>query len=282
MRPSSTRLRFGGAIAATSLTVLVGLGGTAFAEAGGQGDEHRNERAGAADGTTDLTEDTDTNDGTPDDVVDGGDNAHPSGNDRSVEPGGSGNQGDAASEPDGNGHGPERDAGGVDQPNGPGGIDLADQDGNNGCGNDDDFEDDNEGLCGGRPDTVPETPPVDVDVDVVVDAGTVTPGVVLGSQLQNETPVAPAQVLGVAVERPAAAAAVDNAAIAATPAPVATAAVTPAPAAATTEVLGATAVRSGALARTGLGTGTMVLVALGLLLVGFAMVRRPKGVHFSA
>ncbi|HYP24319.1 MAG TPA: hypothetical protein VEV43_12160, partial [Actinomycetota bacterium] len=30
-------------------------------------------------------------------------------------------------------------------------VDKADQDGNNGCGNDDDFEDDNEGWCGRKP-----------------------------------------------------------------------------------------------------------------------------------
>lgn len=31
-------------------------------------------------------------------------------------------------------------------------MDLLDQDGNNGCGNDDDFEDDNNGNCGGKAD----------------------------------------------------------------------------------------------------------------------------------
>ena len=91
-----------------------------------------------------FTEDTDTNDGgTPNNVVDDGDNQHPSGRDRSVEPGGSGNQGNSPSDPDGDSNG------GPDKPNGPGGVDLADQDGNNGCGNDDDFEDDNNGNCGG-------------------------------------------------------------------------------------------------------------------------------------
>ena len=94
------------------------------------------------------TEDTDTNDGgTPNNVVDDGDNAHPSGKDRSVENGGSGNQGWAQSDPDDDGRGPDRTNGGADKPDGPGGDDLADQDGNNGCGNDDDFEDDNEGWC---------------------------------------------------------------------------------------------------------------------------------------
>ena len=68
-------------------------------------------------------------------------------NDRSVENGGSGNQGNAQSDPDDDGNGPDRSNGGADKPGGPGGDDLADQDGNNGCGNDDDFEDDNEGHC---------------------------------------------------------------------------------------------------------------------------------------
>ena len=100
-----------------------------------------------------FTEDTDTNDGgTPNNVVDDGDNQHPSGRDRSVEPGGSGNQGNSPSDPDGDSNG------GPDKPNGPGGVDLADQDGNNGCGNDDDFEDDNEGWCGRKPErTKPAT-----------------------------------------------------------------------------------------------------------------------------
>jgi len=94
------------------------------------------------------TEDTDANDGgTPNNVVDGGDNRHPSGKDRSVEHGRSGNQGKAASDPDDDGRGPERTNRGADKADGPGGDDLADQDGNNGCGNDDDFEDDNEGRC---------------------------------------------------------------------------------------------------------------------------------------
>ncbi len=68
---------------------------------------------------------------------------HPSGNDRYVENGGSGTQGKAASDPDGMYNY------GVDQEGGDGGLYLIDQDGNNGCGNDQDFEDDNNGRCGG-------------------------------------------------------------------------------------------------------------------------------------
>jgi hypothetical protein len=109
------------------------------------------EKADKADKGSTWTEDNDTNDGgTPNNVADDGDNRHPSGKDRSVEHGGSGNQGKSASDPDG------MKNGGADKPNGPGGIDKADQDGNNGCGNDDDFEDDNNGNCGGKAHVKPE------------------------------------------------------------------------------------------------------------------------------
>ncbi|HYO61975.1 MAG TPA: hypothetical protein VEU29_08780, partial [Actinomycetota bacterium] len=88
---------------------------------------------------------------TPNNQADEGDNAHPSGKDRSVENGGSANQGNSESDPDDDGRGQDRTNGGHDKPNGSGGVDKADQDGNNGCGNDDDFEDDNEGWCGRKP-----------------------------------------------------------------------------------------------------------------------------------
>src|SRR5688572_23933299 len=80
-----------------------------------------------------------------------GPSAHPSGKDRCDEPGGSGTQGRSASDPDDDGRGPDRSNGGADKPGGPGGVNPADQDGNNGCGNDQDFEDDNEGWCGAKP-----------------------------------------------------------------------------------------------------------------------------------
>ena len=86
--------------------------------------------------------------GTPD----AGDNMHPSGNDKSVEPGGSYPQGHSQSDPDGMSNG------GADKPGGSGGIDQGDQDGNNGCGNDDDFEDDNNGLCLGQKKAVEAAP----------------------------------------------------------------------------------------------------------------------------
>jgi hypothetical protein len=105
-----------------------------------------------------VTEDND-NDGQPNtpDPEGDDDNMHPSGNDKSAESGGSGNQGKSGSTPDQNGKGPERDHEGTDKPSGSGGVDKLDQDGNNGCGNDDDFEDDNEGNCGGK--TKPAKPP---------------------------------------------------------------------------------------------------------------------------
>jgi hypothetical protein len=106
-----------------------------------------------------ITEDND-NDGVLNNVPDEGDNLQPSGNDRSEEFGVSDNQGSSPADPDDNGTGPDRSNGGQDQPDGPGGLDPDDQDGNNGCGNDDDFEDDNEGNCGGMPPGDVETTPV--------------------------------------------------------------------------------------------------------------------------
>jgi hypothetical protein len=269
MRPASTRLRFGGALAATSLALVFGLGGTAVA-ASKSASAHAG--SGSDRGSVVVTEDTDTNDGgVPDGVVDAGDDAHPSGNDRSVEPGGSGTQGSAGSEPDGNGTGPERDNGGIDQADGPGGTDLADQDGNNGCGNDDDFEDDNEGNCGPRrapivPTTpvvpvIPVTPgtpltPVDVTPVVVTIAATPTdvgPGAVLATELQAPLPAA--RVLGLTLER----------------APIADVA----PASASSgAVLGLDATRTTGLARTGFDLGLLVVLALALLGGGLVLVRR--------
>ena len=156
-----------------------------------------------------VTEDND-NDGVANNVVDGGDNRHPSGRDRSVERGGSGNQGKSRSDPDGNSNG------GVDRPGGSGGVDQHDQDGNNGCGNDDDFEDDNNGNCGRRrgPKAKPsgshssrprhgDTPAIG---GVASPLGTVVtqPSATSGVASPLGTVVTPpsASVLGVEVERP--------------------------------------------------------------------------------
>ncbi|MGH2685824.1 MAG: hypothetical protein ACRDJP_10210, partial [Actinomycetota bacterium] len=114
------------------------------------------DESSAQGGTEHPTEDTDS-DGVPNtpDPEGDTDNQHPSGNDKHEEPGGSGNMGWASSEPDQNTTGPERDVDGRDQPDNTGGADKLDQDGNNGCGNDDDFEDDNEGWCGQKPKPAP-------------------------------------------------------------------------------------------------------------------------------
>lgn len=114
------------------------------------------------DPNTHLTEDTD-DDGLPEDLPDAGDNRHPSGKDRSVEPGAGDhanpNQGKSEADPDDDGRGPDRSNRGADKPGGTGGLDVHDQDGNNGCGNDDDFEDDNEGRCLGGQRREPQAPP---------------------------------------------------------------------------------------------------------------------------
>ena len=292
MRSSSSRLRLGAAVTATTLA-LFALGGTAVAGegSGGSSADHRSDRAtlvhaGESTDDTVVTEDTDTNDGgTPDGVADDGDNFHPSGKDRSVEGGNSGTQGSSASEPDGNGHGPERDAGGIDQADGPGGVDLADQDGNNGCGNDDDFEDDNEGWCGSKPKPgtpAPvggpaveaeglEAPPVVTGspeggsvvsaegIDLAATA--VAPGAVLASELQaaEAAPLVETRVLGVSIERSAVADTATGGAGA--------------------SVLGASFVRGSVLARTGFGLGALALLALGLVAVGWALQRAGRREH---
>ena len=120
-------------LAGVGALLLVSLAMTAPALAGGKDKGPKSA----------YTEDNDSNDnGTMNNVSDDGDNKHPSGKDRSIEHGKSGNQGKSGSDPDGDSNG------GADKPNGSGGNDKADQDGNNGCGNDDDFEDDNNGNCG--------------------------------------------------------------------------------------------------------------------------------------
>jgi hypothetical protein len=131
-------------------------------------------------------------------TADAGDNAHPSGKDRSIENSGehNWNQGKAESHPDDT-NGPLRSegtAGMPDKTNDTGGTDLADQDGNNGCGNDDDFNDDNNGWCGKPADvtvTVPEEEVVQPDVIERPETGAEVPevpAVVLGAQIHKEQP----------------------------------------------------------------------------------------------
>ena len=198
------------AVAALMLAAVTVFGAPALAHHnadhdGGQGTEQQDSKgdeqgkndkepdgdADSADGQTTEDNDDDNGDGTssgsgdlPNNVPDEK-NDHPSGKDKSVEQD-KGNQGNSESNPDNDGHGPERNScpgSGwgecIDKPGGDGGEDTYDQDGNNGCGNDDDFEDDNEGRCLGRKKNVPQTgttPDTDtVIVDIVKDEDLVKP-----------------------------------------------------------------------------------------------------------
>lgn len=286
-KSSSTRLRAGAALASTAAAVVFAFGSTSFAaESNGQGAEHRNERAAAAGsgggGTSPESRPTQTTSA----GASAGESQHPSGRDRTVEPGGSGTQGRSPSDPDGTSNG------GADKPGGSGGVFLGDQDGNNGCGNDQDFEDDNRGLCLGPQKRRAKTPPAptppgqneeEIENEVVrpVDGdeggrpvggvrtdgtlaggGSVAPAAVLGSQLQ--TPAVEARVLGVAIERaPAASAAIAPAAGGARP----------------TSVLGVSFDRGSPLARTGFGLTMAALVGLLLILVGAALKQAERREH---
>lgn len=170
-------------------------------------DGHERGRPGDSSNGSETTEDND-DDGHPNspDPEGDSDNKHPSGKDKHDEPGGSGNQGKTQSNPDNDGRGPERNScegSGegkcVDQPGGDGGVDELDQDGNNGCGNDDDFEDDNEGLCLGRQGERPGQPPADVGGEDVV----TPPTQVVEEQVLGEI-IFPRPPLGERLERPAA------------------------------------------------------------------------------
>jgi hypothetical protein len=176
----SKRLKNGSLIAvaiASLMTLLMMLATPALAEPGkGKGQDKKADAAAAeATATGDHDGDADSDPGTAEEddhtTPDDGDNAHPSGKDRSVENGGSGNQGKSESNPDDH-KGPQRCEGtcgngdpnvGDDKPGGAGGTDQDDQDGNNGCGNDDDFDDDNNGHCG-KP-KPPPPPPCDPAVE---------------------------------------------------------------------------------------------------------------------
>jgi hypothetical protein len=140
-----------------------------------------------------VTEDNDS-DGVPNNVPDDGDNRHPSGRDRSVENGNSGNQGNSPSDPDGMSNG------GADKPGGTGGVDQHDQDGNNGCGNDDDFEDDNNGKCLGRQDQSEAAAPTEASA---LQANALTGGVVQPLSLALEAPARMSSPTRLALETPA-------------------------------------------------------------------------------
>jgi hypothetical protein len=218
-----------------------------------------------SDPNTAYTEDNDTNDGnTPNNVSDEGDNAHPSGKDRSVENGGSGTQGKSESNPD-DSKGPMRYEGNIgdDKANGPGGTDLADQDGNNGCGNDDDFDDDNNGHCG-KPkeeETKPNvvvTPPAPTCPEVMGSQAACEPVVqpnidhtcpdeeIMGGSYSCDKPV----VLGEIITRN-----------------------TPEVEAETVAAAPATRAAGAVLPFTGVSVTVFLIIALGLLGVGFALMR---------
>lgn len=234
-------------------------------------EDHDNGRASASGGGSDHDGDADSGPTatTEDDDGDGIGNAddtnesrHPSGKDKFLEQGGSGNQGRSESDPDDN-VGPMRreappcdnDPRGADtctdKPGGSGGHDTLDQDGNNGCGNDQDFDDDNNGWCG-KPAVVVETPPPPIvqpggEVVETPRPPTVQPG---GEVIEG--PEAPAEVLGARIHKHR-------------PVAVAGAAVTRPQAQA----------RGGALPFTGAATGlpAFVVVALAMLTSGAAILR---------
>jgi hypothetical protein len=181
-------------------------------------EDHDNGRASASDGGSDHDGDADNDpavtseDNDADGVSNAGDtneSHHPSGKDKFLENGKSGNQGKSESDPDDN-VGPMRreeppcdnDPRGADKctdkPGGSGGHDTLDQDGNNGCGNDQDFDDDNNGWCG-KPAVVEAPPPPPPCCEVPPEEGgnvpppTIAPEVtegpeVLGARIQKRQP----------------------------------------------------------------------------------------------
>ena len=198
-----TRAWLSATLTALVAVFTIGVSGMAWAH-------HRSDHAGGNPKPGVMTEDTDGDGvGNAPDPQGDSDNRHPSGKDRHEEGGSSGNQGNSSSEPDANGKGPERDEGGLDKPDGPGGLDILDQDGNNGCGNDDDFEDDNEGLCLGRQKDKPETETGaegETEADVEGEAPAEI-AVIEGASTEETTEVAPvesatidAEVLGEVIQ----------------------------------------------------------------------------------
>ena len=163
-------------------------------------------------------------------------------------------QGRSLSDPDGGTNG------GADKPSPgcTGGVNLSDRDGNNGCGNDIDREDDNNGNCGGRQDQGPGNGPAQQEDgnDVAVNAETVEADVkVQAAGLESESGRLGAEASSMTT--------------AAAPATVSAAGDTTAAAQTTTpetEVLGETLSAPDTLARTGAGIGGLAL--LGGLLVG--------------
>jgi hypothetical protein len=200
--------------------------------------------------------------GTPD----AGDNMHPSGNDKSVEPGGSFPQGHSQSDPDGMSNG------GADKPGGTGGIDQDDQDGNNGCGNDDDFEDDNNGNCGGLKKGLTEETNVVVGGEVAEGTGTFAASAGTGThRVAVVEPVfTPAGTIDGAVVGP-----VETG----TSSPTEVLAAAATNAADAVHEFGAGVANSGVLPRSGGGIATMLLASLGLMAFGVVAMRAGRLRH---
>ena len=142
-------------------------------EQGGRETAEEGSTSSSSEQEADSEGSTRTNEHSDDATDDNDDNAHPSGKDRETHNGSTDDVqgGDRTSNPDNDGRGPERSScdgtsgdtvgGCADKPGGTGGVDQDDQDWNNGCGNDDDFEDDNEGWCGRRPAKPAKVSPVE-------------------------------------------------------------------------------------------------------------------------
>jgi hypothetical protein len=173
-------------------------------------------------------------------------------------------QGRSLSDPDGDTNG------GADKPSPActGGVDLTDRDGNNGCGNDIDREDDNNGKCGGQNDQGPSNEPQQGQGpgnqpaqpaggnNVTVNAETVDAEVKVqaaGSESESGTLAADASSATTAAAPTTESAAGDTTPAAETTTP-------------DTQVLGETLSAPDTLARTGAGIGGLAL--LGGLLVG--------------
>jgi hypothetical protein len=140
-------------------------------------------------------------------------------------------QGHSPSDPDGMGNG------GMDKPGEDGGFDD-DKDGNNGCGNDADREDDNNGWCGKPPfaGRGGRTSPSPSPSPSVESSPSVTPSVA-----PTEAERIPARVLGLQLHRTFAGAPL-----------------------------------GGALARTGVAVAGLAAVGFGLMAAGSAMRKRPR------
>ena len=154
-------------------------------------------------------------------------------------------QGRSLSDPDGDTNG------GADKPGCTGGVDASDRDGNNGCGNDADREDDNNGNCDGEEGQGPSS-------DTPQDQGPAQPDAGDNAVVNPETVEAALNVQGAAAEFESGTPAMEAASTA--PAAETT---TPGP---ETQVLGETLSAPDALPRTGAAFGGLAL--LGGLLIG--------------